>query len=222
MTKTDGVLQINRPSGSYSSGFYDASVDPAGGSGTSVMYFSALLNIDSGLNGGARFGLDLNAPTLSGSGAGTRLSEIGFTENGNAAIWSNATTSTAATPNVTSTSTFNVGETHFLVGKIEDASNWSGSNDRVTLWVNPTGSTEASNTPSLTLEVGTLGLVPSDSQIGLFRFQAGTNDFPETAQLDELRIGTGFGDITVIPEPSTYAAIFGICALGLTLWRRRK
>ncbi|MCC5788013.1 MAG: PEP-CTERM sorting domain-containing protein [Opitutales bacterium] len=36
--------------------------------------------------------------------------------------------------------------------------------------------------------------------------------------------GMGFNEInlTVIPEPSTYAAIFGLAALGMIVWRRRR
>ena len=33
---------------------------------------------------------------------------------------------------------------------------------------------------------------------------------------------TRFDDFTVIPEPSTYAALLGLLALGLVAWRRRK
>ena len=34
--------------------------------------------------------------------------------------------------------------------------------------------------------------------------------------------GNRFDDFTVIPEPSTYVALFGLAALGLVVWRWRK
>ncbi len=46
--------------------------------------------------------------------------------------------------------------------------------------------------------------------------------------IDEVRIYNGVLDqtqiqgISAIPEPSTYAAIFGACALGVAVWRRRR
>jgi hypothetical protein len=39
---------------------------------------------------------------------------------------------------------------------------------------------------------------------------------------DEIRIGSSYGDVSAIPEPSTYAAIFGLGALGFAAWRRRR
>ncbi len=41
-------------------------------------------------------------------------------------------------------------------------------------------------------------------------------------QLDEVRLGTSFADVTPIPEPSTYAALAGLGVLGLAAVRRRR
>jgi len=38
---------------------------------------------------------------------------------------------------------------------------------------------------------------------------------------DTIRIGTELGDVTVVPEPSTYALLAGFATLGLVLMRRR-
>lgn len=48
----------------------------------------------------------------------------------------------------------------------------------------------------------------------------------KTAQWDDIRLSIASGDaglreVLAIPEPSTYAAIFGMLVLGLALARRR-
>lgn len=40
--------------------------------------------------------------------------------------------------------------------------------------------------------------------------------------VDEIRIGTTLGDVTPVPEPSTYALFFGIATLGFTFFYRRR
>lgn len=42
-----------------------------------------------------------------------------------------------------------------------------------------------------------------------------------TYWLDDLSITTGNTNVSAVPEPSTYAALFGVLALGLVAWRRR-
>lgn len=52
----------------------------------------------------------------------------------------------------------------------------------------------------------------------------GTNDYTKD-QLELVEVNSEFGKYTLrfqIPEPSTYAAIFGAIALGLAVYRRRK
>jgi len=218
MTTTDGVLQINRPSGSFNQGFYNANNSVNGAAGNSVLYFSALINISSGTEG-ARFGLDLSDDVT-----GARRSEIGFTAAGNAGIWNNALFDEAdpiPAPNVSSTGTYAFDTTYLLVGKIEDHSNWSGSNDRVTMWLNPSDNVEANNAALLDVEVGFNGLFPSDSNITEFALQAGTQDAGDTVQFDQLRIGTEFSDVVAIPEPSTIA-LLGLAGLATIMGLRRR
>ncbi|TVP75136.1 MAG: PEP-CTERM sorting domain-containing protein [Puniceicoccaceae bacterium] len=40
-------------------------------------------------------------------------------------------------------------------------------------------------------------------------------------QLDEVRVGTSFSEVTPIPEPGSYAAILGLLAIGFVTLRRR-
>lgn len=219
MTTTDGVLQIQRSSGSFA-GFYNARIDPAGGAGNSALYFSGLINVSAGTEG-VRFGLDLSDDTTK-----ERRSEIGFTAAGNAAIWNSGEPTdfddAGLAPVATSSGTYGFGTTYLLVGKIEDASNWAGSNDRVSLWLNPVDGVEGNNAALLTAEVGFNGLFPTNSNISQFALQAGTQSAGNTVQFDELRIGTTFADVvTVVPEPSIYALFAGFLALGGVMLRRR-
>ena len=54
-------------------------------------------------------------------------------------------------------------------------------------------------------------VIPAGYEAVIFRF--GINHNP-----DPLR---GFDNVTIIPEPSTYASLFGALVLGIALWRRR-
>lgn len=65
-----------------------------------------------------------------------------------------------------------------------------------------------------------------------FYFVLASQDFA-TATVDGVTISTGISQVqmslagtgfnlTAVPEPSTYAAIFGVCALGLAVYRRRQ
>ncbi len=89
-----------------------------------------------------------------------------------------------------------------------------GANTEV--WLNPTiGSTTPVAGTGLT--IGSAGNLTSINSIAL-SFQG------QSLHFDELRVGDTFMDVTPtgIPEPSTYAALFGVAALGLGVLRRRR
>lgn len=117
-------------------------------------------------------------------------------------------------------SEFNQGETYFLVGRISrDGSTTAGENgfDRVELWINPTSTDlgEADVIADYNISI--------DDETGFSFFGlrtvniSGTDDY----RFDELRIGTDIASVVAVPEPSTYALLFGFVALLSMIIRRR-
>lgn len=107
--------------------------------------------------------------------------------------------------------------TDYLIS-IRYVNNLSGSNDLLEIYSvassdlglsDPTGA-------SATSSIGGFNMNRSDfTQVGFSTF----NDLSANVSLDEFRVGTSFSDVTpTIPEPSTYALLFGVAAL---LWHRR-
>ena len=76
--------------------------------------------------------------------------------------------------------------------------------------LNSTGAFNALTAASQTFSVGSLSGSVDETRISTF-----TSGSFSTAMLS-------YGSMSAIPEPSTYAAIFGACALGLATYRRRR
>ena len=68
--------------------------------------------------------------------------------------------------------------------------------------------------------VDSIGEVNGAETLNSIILSRGNN--PVVATIDFVRVGTDFDSVTAVPEPSTYAAIVGVLALGLAIWRRRK
>lgn len=102
--------------------------------------------------------------------------------------------------------------TTYLVGKIEF--NTSGSNDSIWFWLNPSSSTD------LQSNTGYNGSLINQIDVGnMGSFDAYTTS---SFTFDEVRISTMATDMFgAIPEPSTYAALAGLAALGFAALRRR-
>lgn len=102
-----------------------------------------------------------------------------------------------------------------VVGKIEFNYD-NGVLDRISLFINPDPSLSEPPVPYIVSDTNDLGTLTN------FRFFAGGNSGDLAAaqgSFDEFRFGTTYAD--VIPEPSTYALLFGALALaGATLRRR--
>ncbi len=110
---------------------------------------------------------------------------------------------------------FELNEVYLIMGRIEFG--FDGDNDRVSLFVNPTpGESESNLTPYMQWDQYDLG------DIDRFRvFAGGATDLAASGgEFDQIRFGTSF-DAVVVPEPSTYAAIFGALALAFAVYRRR-
>lgn len=106
------------------------------------------------------------------------------------------------------TGTYTVGATVTIVGKLEY--DVSGTNERLSIWVNPTGVETAAITSSVLGDVG--WTTPTHAHIRNVLLDA------NAASMDNLKIGDSWSSVA-IPEPS--AALLGGLGL-LALLRRRR
>lgn len=91
-----------------------------------------------------------------------------------------------------------------------------------------TNNTDYTSLDSVTGAV-TTGWVSQGTKGGTFAASVANNDYLYV-KFSNLRVNGGWGvgfalddiSVTAVPEPSTYAMIFGALAVGFTLWRRRK
>lgn len=124
------------------------------------------------------------------------------------------TATTAASP-------FSGAGTYFIVGKVEltsGAGNLGDGLDNFYAQVYGTSDTVGLEPGSWTLSAlgSSLDEVNEFNQISLI-----SSDVNQYA-FDELRVGTTWESVTGVPEPRTYAMLFGFFALGFVLWRRRR
>ncbi|MCC5839647.1 MAG: PEP-CTERM sorting domain-containing protein [Opitutales bacterium] len=107
--------------------------------------------------------------------------------------------------------TFSTNTAYMLLGKLEhDGNNYT----KASLWLNPVGSEYEDITGSAASVTGIDISGMALSSLSEISFS-----------WNDRRAGSGspeLGNVTVIPEPRTYAAVFGLMALGLILWRRRR
>jgi hypothetical protein len=116
-------------------------------------------------------------------------------------------------------SSVNIQSPAFSVLKIE--LNANGINERMTLFVNPSLDAESSNVPSA-IVIDTRDMAALMSDLNRLRPFGGNQNANGAGilNLDELRVGSTWEDVTpFIPEPST-AALSGLA--GLVLLRRRR
>lgn len=89
-----------------------------------------------------------------------------------------------------------------------------GANDRVDFFLNPGENGEVAATSSWS------GLTLSDNSIGKIYLRAYGN---ANTQFDEIRVGTTWGDVAAVPEPSTYGLMgAGALASAMLVRRRRR
>ncbi len=94
---------------------------------------------------------------------------------------------------------------HLFIVKFDLSS--AAASDNVTVWLDSKTETGGITTTGLDLEWDTLSLADYDNN---------------SASWDEIRWGTTFEDVVWIPEPSTFALLFGCVSWGWAKLRRRK
>lgn len=124
-------------------------------------------------------------------------------------------------PNSLPVQPFTLNETFMVVGKIDFNVGLNGTDDKFTLWLNPTSFTESAESAYLIVEGVDFG-----SLTGLRVFAGATSgSFSQAnAIYDEIRLGTTYSDVVVsaIPEPSAFASLAGLAGLALATTRRRR
>ena len=165
-------------------------------------WMSGLLQFSTG--SGGRIGFE----TALSDGTSSRFHEIGFNTSGNLVAGS--------TTNVLNSSAevFAADTTHLIVANFRSGPFGERPLD---VWINPDDLTNLGDPDYEWLgdqaETTTLGLnvrIQTDDTFQEFSFTA-----------DEFRVGDSMEDVLVpIPEPGTYALIFGFLGLGLVVYRR--
>jgi hypothetical protein len=180
-------------------------------SGSYMMGFNQKLQ-----NGSALAGADSGAPLLIRTGNPSNTGGTADTFQGYQL--GVGVTSTAATRTFDAANTYNPGDTLFLV--LSYTFNSGTSDDVAKLWVNPIpGTLEGANIPKVTTTAGALDVI--NNQIQSF-FLRNNSVEPSGTQIDDLRVGTTWEDVTpAVPEPAT-SAILGLGMLSFISWRRMR
>lgn len=100
----------------------------------------------------------------------------------------------------------------------------SGSNnDTFSVYVDPTDGTVAANNTAYLNHTWTSTAFAETNSYGSINLRQGGSSSSAGLTVDDLIVSTTFGDVTLIPEPSTYAMLLGgLCALGLSFRSKRK
>lgn len=177
------------------------------GSTASSLYFSTLVNFDSGVSGALRIN------------QGTALLGFGFDSAGKVIVFEGVT-STSSPSNIlaTSTASYTAGSTYLLVAHVYDT-------NKVDIWLNPSNlSNEASSSGQKILSGVSLTSFQAGtalSSLGLVA-QTGNNLSSPDFQFDELRGATTWGEVfNAVPEPSR-AILLMLGTLAFCLRRRRQ
>jgi len=88
----------------------------------------------------------------------------------------------------------------------------NAATDTLEMWLNPTNL--GGTAPSADISVGSITIGGFD----WINFAGEWNNW----ELDEVRMGTAYADVTPVPEPSTYAMILGVLTLGIGFITRKR
>jgi hypothetical protein len=174
--------------------------------GSGSTYISFMIESDNTTSGNRWTGLTL----LSGGTSGTEVLSIGDIDGGDfgASISVGGLAGDTTTASAAGTSLLTQ---RFLVARIDF--NASGSSENVSLFVDPDLSSEPGTADATLTNI-------ADFSFDAIRIHRGPTSGGNWTNLDEIRIGTTWADVTPVPEPSS--SILGIlCAIGVCARRRR-
>jgi hypothetical protein len=205
-------------------------LSPALASATgSTFYFSGLFQRDSVTtltsDGFSLMGFaNTVAPTATTSGSLTGF-YFGYSMNGTAGDFGDLVLRTRVSPTATTIDTIlvndattsTVGSTYEVVAKIQ-VNNFSGNQDTITYWVNPSDTSSESAMSSTSLASGSVNtFAMQGTSSDLIRLELAQKDFDGNVEFDEPRLGTTL-DAVVVPEPT----MIGLIALAAPMMIRRR
>ncbi len=217
MTYSAGTIAVNGGSQSLringnAEVYFSRQFETIGTAGEDI-YFSFLFKeVTGGTDDFLNFWISHDADRSNSAGIGVLTTSY---RRFGARIHENGTTSTGTQtgPN------YVAGDTYLLVGRISRDGTAGATPtifDRVDLWVNP----ESSTLGAADITINYSSLVEDSVGMSFFGLHT-TNVAGGDIRIDELRIGTSAaGVLSTIPEPSSYAVIFGGVALLCGLRRR--
>jgi len=169
-----------------------------------TIYYSFLLDVTTA-PGANSYLTSLNPGTTPPGGSGDAITMYFGTVTGGTTFKLGVRGGGSSTVNTPST--YSVGTTYLIVLGYD----FGAADHNMSLWVNPT---PGGSMPSATVTQTPGTKATSIANVG-FKAQGTTGTF----LIDDLRIGTTWGDVTPTPEPSTFA-LAGLGMLGLILARR--
>ena len=121
---------------------------------------------------------------------------------------------------------FTASDTIFIVGSYDFGTLAGATDDSSRMWINPSSSDfGAGSAPAATLTAaGGNDVITSGSLQSFLLYARGNTLFPDQMQIDELRIGTAWADVTptaAVPEPGSVSLV-GFFLFGCLAWYRFK
>jgi hypothetical protein len=113
--------------------------------------------------------------------------------------------------------TFNINQTYLIVGSYTFIAGLT--NDESKLWVNPSAGTFGAGSAPATVLSQTLGT--DNTVVATFILRQIDNIVPSGVQIDELRVGTTWADVTPVPEPTAISAL-ALATAGMMARRARR
>jgi len=173
------------------------------GADSQTVWFSYLVSFDNAVYQSALFGSNATLPQGGTDGFGTSVGQSNRSQD-------NELTATASSSDSTNILDVSAGNTHFVLGRVD----FSGASDTLNIWWD----IDLAET-ALTIGAADATIVGAfDVSTAAFTFISGQG---AVSTIDEVRLGTSFTDVVVVPEPSTFALLAGLLGLGCVISRRK-